>query len=768
MKQILRLILIAIIAVFFTGCMSMPGPQDDMWAKGRYKQLESFMEQRNPNLTSMSSNDLMYLCIAYSNTKNYSKLFPCLDQFESNIKKGDIYYHVNDVSSVPYTMRSIAFLELGDYDKAATQAEKAMKIIEEKDLARALKIGALGNVALVYALKGNREEAIKAANLLEAVGTNYPYNLLKTDKVVALAKVYIALGDNKKALEVIESDDATLDSLRAQATAVSAMLSVTSQDGDMLFDSQVLPKNFMYAKCLYETGRIMDAKATYDLLLTKRSTKDNGEIYWIILHDRGRIEKKEGKVKEAIKFYTDAIEVIEQQRSTINTEVSKIGFVGNKQDVYNNLIHALIEDKQYEKAFEYVERSKSRALVDLLASKKNFAVNIGDEKEIMDLLARNNVAEIENISQDAEKDISKTRAVLIKTKEELQRKSPELASLMSVNSLPVSEIQKMIPSDEALVEYYYNEKDIYAFILTNKGLQFVRVGSENLLEDIRSFRKALESPDNKANLEITSRRLHKMVFEPIEASLGNKKIIIVSHGAMHYLPFNALHNGKNYLIDKYSIRLLPSASVIKYLKAGKANKAGNILVFGNPDLGDPRYDLVNAQNEALAVAKTLPQSKVFLRKDATVSAFKKYSSGFKYIHFATHGQFNPDDPLKSALLLAKDAESNGMLTVDELYSTKLDADLVTLSACETGLSKIANGDDLVGLTRGFLYAGSSSIVASLWKVDDLATSQLMTQFYKEMQRTDKREALRTAQIETKKKYPHPYYWASFQLTGNAN
>ena len=98
---------------------------------------------------------------------------------------------------------------------------------------------------------------------------------------------------------------------------------------------------------------------------------------------------------------------------------------------------------------------------------------------------------------------------------------------------------------------------------------------------------------------------------------------------------------------------------------------------------------------------------------------------------------------------------------------KLDADLITLSACETGLSKIANGDDLVGLTRGFLYAGSSSIVASLWKVDDLATAQLMTRFYNEMDRADKREALRTAQLETKKKYPHPYYWASFQLIGNA-
>jgi CHAT domain-containing protein len=123
--------------------------------------------------------------------------------------------------------------------------------------------------------------------------------------------------------------------------------------------------------------------------------------------------------------------------------------------------------------------------------------------------------------------------------------------------------------------------------------------------------------------------------------------------------------------------------------------------------------------------------------------------------------------LKSALLLAPDSQYNGVLSVDKLYSLNLDANLVTLSACETGLSKIANGDDLVGLTRGFLYAGSSSIVASLWKVDDRATSELMARFYKELQGNDKMAALREAQLETKKKYPHPYYWASFQLTGNA-
>jgi CHAT domain-containing protein len=122
--------------------------------------------------------------------------------------------------------------------------------------------------------------------------------------------------------------------------------------------------------------------------------------------------------------------------------------------------------------------------------------------------------------------------------------------------------------------------------------------------------------------------------------------------------------------------------------------------------------------------------------------------------------------LNSALLLSKDAGDDGMLTVNELYSIELNADLVTLSACETGLGKISNGDDIIGLTRGFFYSGTSSVIASLWQVDDDATSYLMVQFYEALQTKNKRDALRAAQLNTMKKFSHPYFWAAFYLTGN--
>jgi CHAT domain-containing protein len=258
------------------------------------------------------------------------------------------------------------------------------------------------------------------------------------------------------------------------------------------------------------------------------------------------------------------------------------------------------------------------------------------------------------------------------------------------------------------------------------------------------------------------------LIAPVIGQIQAGKLIVVAHGPLHYLPFNALHDGERYLIERYSLRMLPSASVLKYLSGRAVVKPGNVLAFGNPDLGNPSFDLVHAQAEAIAVTQNRPQSKVLLRKEANETAFRQFGSGFRYIHFATHGEFNAAEPLKSALLLAKDADSDGLLTVDKLYSLKLDADLVTLSACETGLGKIASGDDVVGLTRGFLYAGSRSIVASLWKVDDLATSYLMTRFYDNLSAGDKREALRKAQLDTLKKYAHPFYWAPFQITGSAD
>jgi CHAT domain-containing protein len=245
--------------------------------------------------------------------------------------------------------------------------------------------------------------------------------------------------------------------------------------------------------------------------------------------------------------------------------------------------------------------------------------------------------------------------------------------------------------------------------------------------------------------------------------------LIAGHGALHYLPFAALHDGERFLLDRYELSFLPSASTLKFIgRIDASGKPGTVLAFGNPDLGDPRYDLAFAEREAREVSALFPDSALFVRRDASKRSLLEFGTGFRYLHFATHGKFDAANPLGSALLLATDSAGNerDRLTIGELYSMRLDADLVTLSACETGLGKVANGDDVVGLVRGFLYAGANQIVSTLWEIDDEATSSLMTDFYAKLKAgTNKTRALREAQLAARAKYPHPAYWAAFQITG---
>lgn len=752
------------IFIFLSGCTTI-AERERLAYSANYGEVQKLVESEIKETGIANSAKLRALCDAYSALKRYDRLFECCDRLEANIRNGDKYgidldktvaydplfgnapremYARGtlvfwDVSLWPFLLRAQAYLELGQYAKAIEEAKKAYVMAPLSNMQKTVQIRVLSVMGLAYALNGDREKALQAASRLEKEDLANPY--LTVDKNVGLARIYLGLKDFQRALDAIQ------------------------REGKAVYTFQELPKDFMLNKCLMETGKVVEAKAGYDALLKVPQTRDNGEIYWMILFDRGRIAEKEGNLKNAVMFYRQAVDVIEQERASINTEASKIGFVGDKQSVYFRLVRCLCADGLYDFAFEYVERSKARALVDMLASKKDFAIKNGNKQVVQELLDNSIKTEAELRVQDESIDKSNLRSVEIKNRVKLIEQAPELASLVSVRSFSSDDIRSAIPVDETLVEYYYEGRDIFIFVLSHRGLNAVRASSENLEVEVRELRRFLQRPDSDGYLELC-RRLYTKLIKPIEGSLNDRNLIIVPHGALHYLPFNVLCDEKGYLIERYNIRVLPSGSIIKYLRPSKTSKQAGILVFGNPDLGDPGYDLKFAQNEAIAVAKTGANSRLLLRGQATETAFRKYGGGFNYIHFATHGRFDPDDPLKSAILLSKDAENDGILTTDKLYSMKIDADLVTLSACETGLGKISNGDDVVGLTRGFLYAGSTAVVATLWKVDDQATSDLMTRFYANLNRFDKREALIQAQLQIKSKYVHPFYWAAFQIIGN--
>ncbi len=768
------LVSIIVMVLAQTGCLAwLMRDEDKLYTAAEFSTLATHMEAQVPNLASAKTSELFYLCESYAKLKQYNKLFPCLDQMERNIHGGDVQQiyvegwikRPNNISYYPWLARATAYVELGNFRGAVMEGSKAYE--RAKNLkGRAYgpagtgpsdaRVKTAGVVALAYALAGDRDNAKRFIKVLEDIETpRVAVMPFQERKAFELAKAYMAVQEFELARTV--SGD-------PPGTAKAEMLQLTV--GTELMRVHALPRRFIHYKSNYELGRVPEAKEGYDKLLSQPQTQTNGEIYWLILFDRGRIAEGESSRQQAIGFYKKAIDVIEQQRSTINTEASRIGFVGDKQQVYHRLVAALVAEGQPAQAFEYVERAKARALVDLLASKQDFSAPAGAPSVQVAMLVKDwdQIEEDSRVPVASSEESGRRRARGVQVKANLRAVSPELASLVMVTETTSTAIQALLESDETLLEYYYQGDDLYTFVVMRDRIQGVKLNGANVAKEIEAFRKALEDPKSDRAGE-SSRTLYARLIQPVAAQIGTKRVLVVGHGVLHYLPFAALSDGAGYLVDRYSLRLLPSASVLQFLKGRQAQKSGSLLAFGNPDLGDPQYDLKFAQDEVQAIAKTFPQAKVLVRKEATKGAFRSLAPQFSYLHLATHGQFDPDAPLKSGLLLAKDAQGDGFLSLGDLYSLRLNADLVTLSACETGLGKVSNGDDVVGLTRGFLYAGSSSIVASLWEVDDRATSLLMTELYSNLKQTDKREALRRAQLTTKKQYPHPFYWAAFQLTG---
>jgi len=778
MKRLTCLVLV--IALILTGCAHTLLPQElVLFMECRHNELEHMMESRISDLETAPTFQLFYLCFAYSKVKRYNKLFPCIDHLQQNIDDGDTMIFTEDYSSVPALLRADAWMEFGNYSKALVEIDRACRIARSGNAPPSIKIHTLTNSALIRALMGDHMGSERFANELEVMIIPKQLSVLHLEKNISLAKIYMALGNYRRALAAIRRE------AKYQPSQLDRVIL-----GQEFYTYWELPKHYILNKALFETGDLAEAKKGYDRLLQMPQTRQNGDIYWLILFDRSRIAEAEGNREQAIEFCRKGIEVIEQQRSTINTEVGKIGFVGNKQELYYFLVEQLSEASRFEEAFEYAERAKARALVDMLASKKRFGGGEkGEENKLNALLENLEETEINNFVQDDQISLqhqATTRSIVVQLKNKICQASPELASLVTVTPPKVDEIQQLLPADETLVEYFGSGDTFFAFIVNRDGVRGVKLEIRGLNQEIETFRKdimltpeeirgftTVKLSDNsipvaRANqLRVSGEALFEKLIQPLEGMINTKNLIIVPHGVLHYLPFNALNSGGEYLIDRYNIRVLPSASVMKFLKDRREGHAGNLLALGNPDLGNPAYDLPWAQKEAIVITNGQPKSKLLIRNNATETAVKSFGEQFRYIHFATHGTFDAEKPLSSGLLMTGDSENDGTLTVGELYDLRLPADLVTLSACETALGKVANGDDVVGFTRGFLYAGTSSIVSSLWKVDDKATSILMQEFYKSLKETDKRSALRTAQLKVKDTYnAHPYFWAAFQITGS--
>ncbi|NER47258.1 MAG: CHAT domain-containing protein [Symploca sp. SIO1B1] len=353
---------------------------------------------------------------------------------------------------------------------------------------------------------------------------------------------------------------------------------------------------------------------------------------------------------------------------------------------------------------------------------------------------------------------------------QIKIQSPETAELISVDVASLAEIQSLLDTDTTLIEYFVTEERTFAFIITNNSFKTIplNISRAKLIEELTLFRDFI-GLDEPYPQEL--QQLHEWLILPLQTHLNTTKIAIVPHNVLHYLPFAALTDGKRYFSKDHALFTLPSASILRYLPEKRKSAIGSLLALGDPE-ATGISPLNSARDEVRTIA-SLFNTQPLVGKAATESAIWSKASQSGTLHLAAHGKYNTLNPLFSSIELVGDNQHDGLLQAHEIYELDLSSktNLVVLSACQTNIGELSRGDEVVGMNRAFLYAGTPTVMSSLWNVDDAATGLLMKEFYSNLQGgMGKAEALQQAQKAVRQNqeqdYSHPYYWAAFSLTGD--
>ena len=590
--------------------------------------------------------------------------------------------------------------------------------------------------------------------------------------------------------------------------------------------------------------------------------------------------REEHKTEDAAKFYEEGITVLDDQMSSLGgSEEVRSAFRAKYEANYKNYADLLVADaKKPDEAFNVVERSRARTLLELL---ENAPINIhsgcspellrreSSLRESISAKASYRLQLLDAAHTDAltilDKQIQNLKAQYEEVKTEIRLESPGYAALAQPRPLTAKEAQQQLLDDDTLLlEYSLADRRSYLWAVTATNLavyplpprKVIESAARNVYELLtaRSRRMPNETARQRririkgAEVEYTkaASELSQMILGPVASKLGNKRLLVVSDGALQYLPFGALpfprvpdsktqakspvveNETSLPLITEHEVVNLPSASALAELRRARMNRKEPpkaVAVFADPvfDRQDDRVVQLRTAAGSQPAARTfvaannVPPSTQRLTRSATdvglvkdrgaylgrllwtrreaaailhvtpsgegmqaigfdanrLTATSPALAQYRIIHFATHALLDSKNPELSGLVLSlidRDGRpQDGFLDLEQIYNLNLPADLVVLSACDTALGQEVRGEGLVGLARGFMYAGASRVMASLWSVDDEVTSELMSRFYRHLEQ-DKESpaaALRAAQLEVAKdkRWSAPYYWAGFQLQG---
>jgi CHAT domain-containing protein/tetratricopeptide (TPR) repeat protein len=507
------------------------------------------------------------------------------------------------------------------------------------------------------------------------------------------------------------------------------------------------------------------------------ATRLNHVPQLIFIHNGiGRSHAGQRRFDEALAAFRRALELVEDVRGQLQEAGLRSGFLEDKQVIYHGAVRSALALRKPAEAFSFAERGRARAFLDLLGSQTTLSKGKTRALVEEEVRLRARLSEAQALAQDvtdvgdsarARQQVEAAEQAYRVFLERVRKENLEQASLMTVEPVTLQEVQGLLPEGTMLLEYLVTEQVTLLWVIDRQRVQVVRlpVPRASLVTEVRAFRQAIAEHAPLEQVQGLAGMLYERLLRAARPRIRGERLLIVPHDVLHYLPFGALRSPEGrWVVEEYTLATLPSASVLKYLRGKGEGASERVLAVGNPDLG-PALTLRYAEREARSVVEQFPGTRVLIRQEATEAKAKALSGEVGLLHFATHGELSEQDPLSSALLLVPEGAEDGRLEVRELFGLELTARLVVLSACETGLGKLSKGDELVGLQRAFLYAGTPAVVTTLWKVDDRASFVLMREFYEQLKARGPAEALRQAQRAIMTDFPHPFFWAAFGFTG---
>jgi CHAT domain-containing protein len=668
---------------------------------------------------------------------------PALDNLSTSL---DLYQILGDTMMMGdvHTQFAIAYAYLGDYDSAIEHATRAFELYEGINEYWGLA-GAYNHTGIVLQEVKRTEKALEYYEKALAI-----YKELNDQEHVVI------ISNNLGTVEFDLRNYSSAEEYHSQALKISQQMQDKSLE---------MPSLLNLANTQNMLGKLDEAQNHYESALMLSKELENPETEWKIMMGMAELFQRKGDFTKAIEYNEAGLQIIEQIRASIPQEEFRTSYMARERYAYEDVIHMLGElyennsNGGYEQlAFQYVQRSKSRTFLDFIS--QNDTENSGTTSQVVSTPAT--LAEVKSTIEDR---------------------------------------------NTVLLEYSLGDSSSYVWIITKENHWFIKLPArETLQEQIETLRFALLDPqqDNLDFFINSGYSLYNKLISPAEKYLSKKSsLIILPDGILHYLPFQALltkelsssqkisYTSLPYLTNDYPISYGQSASVLVNLMEHQAQAkddnqhSHNLLAFGDPVYesagSEAQIDrnslnrLVHSGNEVKEIAKMFPDgsSRVYLREEALEENFKNNPelSFFKYIHFATHGLIDEENPENSSIVLSQGGESeeDELLKAEEIAQSRLQADLVVLSACRSGLGKMVRGEGIIGLTRAFMFAGSPSVVASLWNVSDASTTILMQRFYANLlqKNLSKTEALQQAQISmiSEGQYAHPFFWAPFILIG---